>query len=509
MKNGFLFLIFVAVMSVFSGCYGNKASSTIPVNERNTGDLPFVRLKYYEPATRVAGLDAVLEEMNKVMRKEINAELVVENISGDGMEQKYQLVFASGEEFDGIFAAAWRWYGTMANKNAFMELSPEMLQKYLPHTYEQITPAGWDQVKINGKIYMVPNSTREFNHYCIAIRGDLRKKYNLPEIRTYQDFENYMAAIKKNEPDMLPFTLGGKTVVGEWVALWNILHDRFGVGEMDAQIYFIDPNDPTGKVLNFFELPDTKDFIAMMNKWQKAGYWSRSSLSDTQSVTEDFKNGLSAACTLNQGTLENIYQWDVDSNGGVYQVEIYDLTTMANKKVPAYPYNSGGIAINRISKNAERVLMMVELFRSTRDLNNLAQRGMKGIHWDYADDGSLRTDLPPIPADMSYGGPITWGPFRTSEFQVHYTARNSKWFQDIFDGSENRELTIPATAFLFDNMNVKTEEASVGEVYNQYAFPLIMGFTDPAELPNILNRLKSAGVDKIIAEMQKQLDAQK
>jgi putative aldouronate transport system substrate-binding protein len=513
-KKAFFLLPLVLAVGgvVFAGGRGDAAKNP-PADTGYTGSLPFVRLKYYEPATRQPGTDRVIEEMNKIMRREINAELIVENLSaasGGQMEQKYQLVFASGEEFDSIFAASWRWYSPMANKNAFMELTPAMLEKNMPYTYRHIPQEGWNQVKIGGKIFMVPHTTREFNHYCIAIRGDLRNKYGLPGIKTYQDFENYMAAVKKNEPDLVPFALQGNTVVGEWIALWNLLHDRFAAGETDFQDYFVNPNDPAQKIVSFLEQPDAREFITMMNRWQKAGYWSRSVLSSTSSVTQDFRNGLSASATLNQGTLENEYQWDKDQNGGGYQVEIYDLTAAANKKVPSYPYNTGGIAINRTSKNAERVLMMVDLFRSDRERNNLAQRGIRGIHWDYQADGkTFRTDLPAIPPDLSYGGPITWGPFRTVEFQVPYTDRNSQWFRDIFDGSARRELTIPAAGFLFDNANFKTEEASVGEVYTQYAFPLIMGFTDPSELPNVVQRLKRAGNDKIIAEMQKQLDAMK
>jgi len=180
------------------------------------------------------------------------------------------------------------------------------------------------------------------------------------------------------------------------------------------------------------------------------------------------------------------------------------------KRGYTYPYNAGGIAINRNSKNSERVLKMVDLFRKDRDLNHLAQMGIKEIHWDYQADGiTLKENLPPIPPDQLYGGAITWGPFRNVEYAVPYTSRNSPWFRNIFDNAVTRELTIPATAFLFDDSSVKTEEASVGDVYQQYVLPLILGFTDPSELPNVLQRTKSAGIDKIIAEMQKQMDGQK
>jgi len=353
---------------------------------------------------------------------------------------------------------------------------------------------------------MLPHTTREFNHYVVGVRGDLREKYNLAPIKTYDDLDSYLAAIKANEPDLLPISLGQTGEISNWMVLWNLMHDRFNAGELFVQLFYVKNDDSNAKILSFFDQPDCADFLAMMNKWQKAGYWTRSALSSTERTVDDFKNGLVAACYGNMGTVEGCYSNDMTNNNGAWKVELYDLTAAANKPVPTYPYNAGGIAFNRNAKNWERLMMMVNMFREEKPLYMLISNGIEGVHWKYNDDGKTYEYLD-VPPDEAYGDAITWGPFRNVNFAQPYTSKNSPYYINLFENAKTREKTIPASAFLFNNTNVKNEIAAISDVYQQYVLPLILGFSDPSELDNVRDKLKTAGLDKVIAEMQSQMDA--
>jgi putative aldouronate transport system substrate-binding protein len=62
--------------------------------------------------------------------------------------------------------------------------------------------------------------------------------------------------------------------------------------------------------------------------------------------------------------------------------------------------------------------------------------------------------------------------------------------------------------FSFDQEPVKTEVAAVQNVMAQYRKALENGASDPVTiLPEYQAKLRAAGLDKIIAEKQKQLDA--
>ena len=42
-----------------------------------------------------------------------------------------------------------------------------------------VPEAAWDQAKINGKVYMVPNYNIEYGYDVIGVRGDLMEKYGI------------------------------------------------------------------------------------------------------------------------------------------------------------------------------------------------------------------------------------------------------------------------------------------------------------------------------------------
>ncbi|MDR2304797.1 MAG: DUF3502 domain-containing protein, partial [Treponema sp.] len=62
--------------------------------------------------------------------------------------------------------------------------------------------------------------------------------------------------------------------------------------------------------------------------------------------------------------------------------------------------------------------------------------------------------------------------------------------------------------FIFDAEPVKVEYAQITAVVNEYAPQIVLGFTDyDAAYPEFLRRLKNAGIDKYVAEYQKQFSA--
>ena len=65
-----------------------------------------------------------------------------------------------------------------------------------------------------------------------------------------------------------------------------------------------------------------------------------------------------------------------------------------------------------------------------------------------------------------------------------------------------------ASGFTFDTTNVATEITSVQNVYDEYQKSIEFGFLDPATSIDEMNaKMNKAGLDKIIAEKQAQLDA--
>ena len=61
--------------------------------------------------------------------------------------------------------------------------------------------------------------------------------------------------------------------------------------------------------------------------------------------------------------------------------------------------------------------------------------------------------------------------------------------------------------FSFVQEPVKTEMSQITNVVNEQYIPLTQGLADPAEaLPKLQSSLKDAGLDKVVAEVQKQIN---
>ena len=90
---------------------------------------------------------------------------------------------------------------------SFMNLD-EMMPAYAPKVFSMIEERDMiDHLKVNGNLCMVPSFTKEVETADLVVREDLRKKYNCPEIHSYDDLEAFLIAVKENEPSMFPLSL--------------------------------------------------------------------------------------------------------------------------------------------------------------------------------------------------------------------------------------------------------------------------------------------------------------
>ncbi|UKI35758.1 MAG: hypothetical protein L6V93_17095 [Clostridiales bacterium] len=77
--------------------------------------------------------DEIYGKLNEMLRKDIGAEVEVEYYNYSDLQQKYSLLFSTGEDFDIVFAADWvKIQSAGGEKNSFMEITDDMLKKNAP-----------------------------------------------------------------------------------------------------------------------------------------------------------------------------------------------------------------------------------------------------------------------------------------------------------------------------------------------------------------------------------------
>lgn len=491
-------LAVVLLLSSLAGCkaVAPAKEETPEPNESMTGEEPgeeleYVDLKLYCVGDASDGSPEVVDAINVVLKEKLNTTLEVEYLPWANWDSKYQLLFASGEKFDGIYTAIWSYYATQATKNGFLEITKEMLEAYAPNILNDMPESAWRQSLIDGKVYMIPTTYDEYSSTQVAIRGDLREKYNLPEVKTLEDLEAYFETIKQNEEGIIPSFPSDH---------WGLVLDSYCefksvVGGGYLAYYNI--TDPENKVFNLYETDAYREHVEMMYRFQEAGYFPKDALTDKSEPQQKFENGQIASFVYNLGTIDSS-NTKIKEEHPDWKVEVVDCT-FGDKMITKTPSNNSGLGIHATSENPERMLMVADLARSNEELNNLFCYGIKDTHWADAGEGLWQTA-----ASLDYNDGLTWI-FRNSDFQKFF-AESHPQIVELQQDYSTRTVVPALQSFIFDDSNFKTEMAAIESVRTQYAVPLGYGYIDPATgIDELITKYKEAGADEVMAEMESQV----
>ncbi|AIQ62272.1 sugar ABC transporter substrate-binding protein [Paenibacillus stellifer] len=487
-----------------SGAAATDAAGTAPAASASASNgaadtSKEVKLKMILVGGQPADYNEVFDKLNTLLKQKINATVDVEFLDWADWNQKYPLKFAANEDFDLVYTANWAYYNDQALKGGFLELTDDMLQKYAPQTYAALDKVAWDQAKVNGKLFMVPNNNAEVTDKAVLIREDLVKKYNLQPVNSPETYAAYLKAIAASEKGINAF--GAKPADGwKWHELDQIMleqNNEWNLVDYNTPLaYKLD--DATGKVFNVYDTPEFTQLLKYYKDLADSKAWSKNIVSNKNDVWQDMKAGKIASYAQNLGTLAaNIEEAKRDTPD--VQYAIADLTP-AKKKLAAIS-TQNGMAIHATSKNPERALMLIDLLQNDKEIHDLTMYGISGKHYEAVGDDKYN----PGPSAANYTGFSNWGwnsPLnrQSSTYPQEANDMLDTWMKSVYH--------FPLETFVFDDANVKTEVANVGNVMLRYAIPLEYGLIDDLDKgqKDLVSQLKSAGIDKIQIELQKQID---
>ncbi len=463
-----------------------------------------VTLVMYLIGDRPVDNDEVFAKINERLKAEINATIDVKFMSWSEYEQKYPLIFASGEDWDIIYTADWCFYNAQATKQGYYEITREALETYAPMSAETMYPEAWEQAKVNDKVYMLPMNYKEITAYVYMARGDLMDKYGITSVASLDEAESYMDAIVENEPSLIPIDVGSdydKLFLYDrmWKkANWESEEKVIGVGPWQAMAS-VSELDDSAAVLGNFDQPEFLDVITRLKDWKDRGFWSKNAVVNTQNNTESFQAGKSALALMNANTAKSVYA-SVTAEHPEWDVRVFD----AQDGVPPVlnSYLANGMSIFSKSKNPERALMALDYLRNDEEVNSLFCYGIEGKHWEASGDGTL-VSLPDS-SNYAYDSNCNWGVrndayWRVIEGGIPNLPELNKGWQDT--ARSERYQT-----FVFNDESVKNEIAAIGEIFDTDYKLLGLGFTDDpeADIAKLREKMEAAGAQKVYDEIQKQ-----
>ena len=480
MKKLKLGLISLIVLSLLlSAC--TKETSTV-VKEELIKDEPPHEITMFYPSADGVGLDEMLEELNEITKDKINT-IVKLKIAPNWYkwESQSNQAIVDGEDIDLILTTS----SQLQDRVVKDFLLP--LDNLIETKGEAILDViGSDILKattINGEIFAVPTVTGWANPTGFYVNKTLLDKYHIDftKIKTINDFEDVLKKIKASEPNTwLLSDISAEIFMTDY--LYDPLGDSIGVLPIDAK-------DLT--VVNLFETAAYKESLLRIHEWYNAGYFHF-----VEEKSQLYKQRAFATETILEPWLINIYSsWDMDTR---VAIEI----TPPILTVDSFEMN---YSILKTSKNPEKAMEFLNLLYTDKDIINLLAWGVEGLDYEKIDENTVRTPDVADSSDLRFQH--EWGLYFGNQF-LRYTSEllPSTLNEQKADFNE-RALRSKAFGFRFNPESVQEEVKLLSSMIIRHRNRLESGTLDPEiYLPDFIERLKKAGIDKVIAEKQRQLD---
>lgn len=479
-KLAMMISLITAFSVVLAGCGGAKDSSSADGGKK---DKPY-QIIWYQIGDPQKDLSKVEEKINEYTKEKINATVDIKLIGFGDYNKKMQVITASGEPYDIAFTSSWaNDYLQNVSKGAFEPLD-DLLNSKGKGILTALDSKFIDGAKVDGKIYGIPTNKEVATQKVYRFNKQFVDKYHmdLSKVNSLESLEPLLKQFKEKE--------GYAPLLGDKNFSPYLPYD-FVVEKLPMVVSF---GSSDYKVVNLLEQPDAMKTFETLNKYYKAGYLPADIATSTNSDYQ--KNG----------------KWLVDSPDSQPYADLtwsrslgYDVESKPAADAVATNTSVLGsmMGISSTSDNPEKAMEFLNLLNTDAKLRNLVDMGIEGVHYKKNEDGTV-TDLP---AAKDYDMPsFALG----NEFILNLYNNDPKDKWDQFKKYNEEAKSSPLLGFHFDSSKVQTELAALKNVSDEYMPALMTGTVDPKQYVAKANaKFKSAGLDTVMAEVQKQVDAWK
>lgn len=483
---------------------GDKEPTKEPVKEEATEEpveQEIMNVKYVIPGGLPKDADKVMEVVNAKMPEDgynISIELVA--IPWDAWEQKTNIMMTTGEEFELIHCMGPD-YVDYVSKGGLFDISG-MIDEYGPNLRKNIPQWVWDATSIDGKNYVIPAWWVEsaLGQDLITLREDWLKENNIERPNTMDKWYEAMKTIKANwtGEGEEPYIVVGHDVTSV-ITVAHPEYNRFPFSVIDGLICV--GND--GTVESWLETEEFKQDAAL---WRKA-YQDNLIHPDVLSYTYE-----QMSSQLNSGVFLNWFGCALGSyssmKNAVPDLEMDDLGCFRiHEEVPALRTTAAGNnnGISATSKHPEAAIMFIDWIYSTQDNYNLFTQGIQDEHWTDNGDGTYTPIIDPESNSRNYG----FSEWKIGNMNlIRQSTTSPKAMFDLFNSQNETAVNGINLGFIFQPEPVAVEYANCRTELGLSVKPIYLGVVDFEEnYDAMLEKMKAAGIDKVVAEYKKQLDA--
>ncbi|MDO5047499.1 MAG: ABC transporter substrate-binding protein [Anaerococcus sp.] len=452
------------------------------------GEIP--TLVYLNIGTPPQGNDEVVAAINDYLdSQDAGYHLDLTFYDWGDYEQKLQLASSTGEDWDMAFTANWAGpYKTLVNQNALMDLTDLMEGKEF---VDLINPDMIKGVSVDGKVYGIPAA------YPGAVAANqfvwtksFVDKYDIDyeSIKDAKDLEPILKKIKEEEGMQYPFGVSKDFLFAMPEPVYKVT-EGVAVKEEDGKLI----------AYNLYADDLYKEQIGVMKKYMDEGLVSPSA-PQTEAGTVFPENEV--LVTEGEGEPGSNAIWSNDIRGEVVSSLVGDEIMISNDKATGKM-----ISLNSQTDKADLAMDFINRMFTDQKLQDMLSYGIEGKHYELVDgkvrkfnqeeDGAANEyDVPSFTFLSAFNRtPLAGAPgIGDEEFD-----QEAKEFEESLVAS-------PVLGFTIDETNVETEIANIQQTQEQYTTNLKTGAFDESYYQEFLDKLDTAGIQKVVDEVQSQLD---
>ncbi len=487
-------VIGVLLSSLLYGCT-NKSKETSKQNET-------VELKWLIPGDKQADSDEVWASFNQQLTEYLpNVKVNFEMIPFSNYVDRWKMIVSSGEQVDIAWIGWMHNYTLEAKSGAYLELD-NLINQHAPDIKKELPDWLFDKAKVDGKIYCIPNyqmmtdyriglvSQKEFADKYLD-KDKMFKTFTSTDTSTaeqYELLEEYMKTLKNN--GVLKMGLGPTAFIqlkGYEKIISNAYIKKYGT---DYKLY------------DLVDIPQVKEFIFKMKYWYDNGYIRKDTLTAKDSSSNNPQEYYSVwmGNYLDISTEQSIKNDKIPLQYVPLEKEFYISNT-------ASPTNT---VIPRTSKNPDKAIKILELMNTQKgkEVYNTLIYGLEGKHYTKIDDNTIETKTDIRDTAKAPYAIQKW--ILGNTFNAFETQFETAGYNDYVKNDVNGKAKIsPILGFQYDLTNITNEISQCDAIIKEYLGPLFSGGVgkDTAKIyDEFVLKMKKAGSEKIVAELQNQLN---
>jgi len=445
-------------------------------------------------------MNQVWDNVSKLAGDRLNADFQITFYPwGDEYVQKLQLQISSGDDFDLNFDGDWMAYNTLVNKGAYLDIK-DLAPKYMPEYYQYLVDEGMLKSTFVGDgMYCVPwtplfNPRPWFTWNNENIENVV--EYDEKTISTIEDVDKFLHLVKEANPTSQYHLYES---VGDYDTN-TFLQPKYNLAKWDFHYLTYDLTDKTVTLIPEEQTEMFKESAVYAKKWVDDGIfpsdaYTNKPMHDSLGDTHVFSGF---------AMYEYIVYEDRYLDPQRHYAELYPDGYFANKN----PVNNLN-AINKNAKNPERALMFLDLLWTDQEFYNAVLYGIEGVTYRVGENGEF---LFPEGMDASTSNWMEWssqwGFWRIGRMQPTAARSIESWKLNDEFMAQPQNVTQALAGFVPNTDSIKNEIAARDALYVEFGSMLDYGLVDDVDkaLEEYIQKQKDAGLDKILEELQKQVN---